>query len=77
VNTDFSIAKNFVLPYREGMGLQFRAEFFNLLNHPQFYLNGDGGFGMMQNFASSSTFGVVNNTVNNPRVIQFALKLKF
>jgi hypothetical protein len=77
VNTDFSAVKNFVLPFREGMGLQFRAEFFNLFNHPQFWLTGDGSQGSMQNIASSGTFGLVNSTVNNPRVMQFALKLKF
>ncbi len=58
------------------MGLQFRAEFFNLFNHPQFYLGGSGGSGE-QDINASSTFGVVNNTVNNPRLIQFALKLRF
>jgi hypothetical protein len=77
VNTDFSAVKNFILPFREGMGLQFRAEFFNLFNHPQFWLTGDGSQGSMQNIASPSSFGLVNSTVNNPRVMQFALKLKF
>jgi hypothetical protein len=79
VNTDLSLVKNFVLPFREGMGLQFRAEFFNLFNHPNFYLSGDGGFGAMQNIASSSSFGIVNDTVgtDKARVMQFALKLKF
>jgi hypothetical protein len=77
VNTDFSAVKNFMLPFREGMGLQFRAEFFNLFNHPQFWLTGDGANGSMQNIAASSSFGLVNSTVNNPRVVQFALKLKF
>jgi hypothetical protein len=78
VNTDFSIVKNFVLP-REGTGLQFRAEFFNLFNHPNFYLTGDGAFGFMQNFANTTSFGVVNATVGTAqaRVMQFALKLKF
>ena len=75
VNTDFSAVKNF--PFHESMNLQFRAEFFNLFNHSQFYLTGDGGFGFMQNIASPTSFGKVNATVNNPRVIQFALKLKF
>ena len=37
VNTDFSVIKNFPFSFREGMNLQFRAEFFNLFNHPQFY----------------------------------------
>jgi hypothetical protein len=79
VNTDLSLVKNFLLPWREGMGLQFRAEFFNLFNHPNFYLDGDGGFGQMQNIASQNTFGVVNDTVgtDKARVMQFALKLKF
>jgi carboxypeptidase family protein len=76
VNTDFSIIKDFPLSFREGMGLQFRAEFFNFFNHAQFYLNGFGGTGE-QDINTTSSFGVVNNTVNNPRLIQFALKLKF
>ena len=75
VNTDFSAVKNFILPFREGMSLQFRAEFFNLFNHAQFFLPG-GGSGM-QDINSPSTFGLIYGTVNNPRVIQFALKLKF
>jgi len=76
VNTDFSVIKDFPLPWREGMGLQFRAEFFNLFNHPQFFLPGVGDSGE-QDINNSSSFGVVSNTVNNPRLVQFALKLKF
>ena len=76
VNTDFSIIKNFPLPFREGTDLQFRAEFFNLFNHPEFYMGGAGGSGE-QDINAPSTFGVINNTVNNARLIQFALKLRF
>jgi hypothetical protein len=68
VNTDFSVIKQFTLP-REGMGLNFRAEFFNLFNHPQF------GFPIAD--ISSPGFGSVNSTVNNPRLVQFGLKLTF
>ncbi len=68
VNTDFSVIKHFMLP-REGTALDFRSEFFNLFNHAQF---GNPGGDI-----NSSTFGVVNTTVGNPRVIQFALKLVF
>ena len=79
VNTDLSLVKNFLMPWREGLGLQFRAEFFNLFNHPNFYLGGDGGFGFQQNIASPTTFGLVNATVGTAqaRVMQFALKLNF
>jgi hypothetical protein len=76
VNTDFSIIKDFPLPFREGMDLQFRAEFFNFLNHSQFYLDGVGDSGE-QDINTPSSFGVINNTVNNPRLVQFALKLRF
>jgi hypothetical protein len=76
VNTDFSLIKDFPLTFREGMDLQFRAEFFNLFNHPQYFLEGAGGTGE-QDINSPSSFGVINNTVNNPRLVQFALKLKF
>ena len=59
--------KQFALP-RE-MGLNFRAEFFNLSNHTQ--------FGLPVNDVSAAGFGAVNSTVNNPRLIQLALKLSF
>jgi len=75
VNTDFSAIKNFILPLREGMSLQFRAEFFNLFNHAQFFL--PGGASGMQDINAPATFGLIYGTVNNPRVVQFALKLKF
>jgi len=76
VNTDLSVMKNFPLSFREGMMLQFRAEFFNLLNHPQFFLAGVGDTGE-QDINTPSSFGVINNTVNNPRLVQFALRLNF
>jgi len=68
VNTDFSVIKQFALP-REGMGLNFRAEFFNFFNHAQ--------FGSPVADIAAPGFGSVNSTVNNPRVVQFGLKLTF
>ncbi len=76
VNTDFSIFKDIPMSFREGTNLQFRAEFFNLLNHPQYWLSGISGTGE-QDIHSPSSFGVISQTLNNPRLIQFALKLQF
>ena len=72
VNTDFSIIKHFVP--REGWRVDFRTEFFNLWNHPQFGAPGGNGSGADFN---TPQFAVINYTVNNPRVVQFALKLAF
>jgi hypothetical protein len=68
VNSDFSVIKQFPL-HREGMGLNFRAEFFNIFNHPE--------FGMPVADINALGFGAVNSTVNNPRLVQLALKLSF
>ncbi|MBV8051742.1 MAG: carboxypeptidase regulatory-like domain-containing protein [Acidobacteriaceae bacterium] len=78
VNTDFSLVKEF--PIHEATNLEFRAEFFNLFNHPHFFLPGIAGTGE-QDVSSPSSFGVIsetiNQTTNDARSIQFALKLRF
>ncbi|HXJ07494.1 MAG TPA: carboxypeptidase-like regulatory domain-containing protein [Candidatus Acidoferrum sp.] len=75
VNTDFSLIKQFALP-REGMGLNFRVEVFNLFNHAQFATpNSTGSLGI-PDFAAPG-FGSIGATVNNPRLFQFGLKLTF
>jgi hypothetical protein len=77
VNSDFSVIKQFPLPWREA-GLNFRAEFFNLFNHPQFGIPiNDINYGSPPPGTVSSSFGAVNSTVNNPRLVQLALKLSF
>ena len=76
VNTDMSFIKRIPLPY-EGMRLDFRAEFFNMFNHPHFYLPGSSGASNMQDFNAPSSFGVVSSTLNDPRFVQLALKLVF
>jgi TonB dependent receptor len=69
-NVDLSLAKNIPLPWlKEQSSLQFRAEFFNAFNHPQF-ADPDNNF-------SSATFGIISSTSVNPRVGQLALKVSF
>jgi hypothetical protein len=65
-NIDFSLFKIFRI--RENMNLQFRSEFFNLINHPNFNQPGTT-FG-------TPSFGVISSALD-PRIIQFALKLAF
>ncbi len=75
VNTDFSVIKQFTLPW-ENMGLNFRAEFFNLFNHAQLATpNAAGGLGIPD--INATGFSAINSTVNNPRLVQFGLKLTF
>jgi hypothetical protein len=66
-NFDFSLMKNTTITER--VNLQFRAEFFNILNHPWF-ARPDSGIG-------NPSYGTVNAVLNNPRQIQFGLKLLF
>jgi len=66
-NFDFAVFKRTTI--YERMNLEFRAEFFNLFNHPQ--------FGPPNGTETSSTFASVTNTVNNPRLVQLGLKLSF
>ena len=69
-NLDLAISKAVVLNWPiERSSLQFRAEFYNALNNPQF-ANPDANF-------SSSTFGVISSTSVNPRVGQLALRISF
>ena len=55
----------------EDATLQFRAEFFNLFNHPQF--NIPAGL----NFGAPGNFGQITSTSVNPRLVQLALKYVF
>jgi hypothetical protein len=66
-NTDFAILKT--IAFSETKRIDFRAEFFNLFNHAQFYTP-DG------NTSDGSQFGQVTQ-VRDPRLVQFALKFFF
>ncbi|HLK65651.1 MAG TPA: TonB-dependent receptor [Bryobacteraceae bacterium] len=65
---DLGVDKSFKIPAREGMALQFRSEFFNILNHTN--------FGPPTCDITNAAFGTIRSTFP-PRQIQFALKLLF
>jgi hypothetical protein len=66
-NTDFAILKT--IKFSETRRVDFRAEFFNIFNHTQFF-NPDG------NTSDGSLFGQVTQA-RDPRLMQFALKFFF
>jgi Carboxypeptidase regulatory-like domain len=75
-NFDFAIFKRVV--FSERYGIEFRTEFFNLFNHPQFGVPGTA-FNGIATGSGNNGFGQItsDNADANPRLIQFALKFKF
>jgi len=86
-NIDFSVIKRFLI--NESKNLEFRAEVFNLFNHVNF-ANPISNFNAVTSSGGSidpntgqiipngaGDFGRIISTSNNPRIIQFALKLNF
>jgi hypothetical protein len=83
-NADVSVFKDFSFTPR--VYLQFRAEAFNVTNTPQFAnpgsagsdtVAGNGAAPNATNFDVPSSFGKISALINNPRLLQMALKLYF
>lgn len=66
-NSDIALMKE--TSVRERLKVEFRWEFFNAFNTPQ--------FSNPRTDASSGSFGKITSTSVNPRIMQVALKLKF
>ncbi|MGO8718167.1 MAG: carboxypeptidase regulatory-like domain-containing protein [Acidobacteriaceae bacterium] len=72
VNVDYAMIKSFAIPHgplAETQKIDFRAEAFNLFNHPNFG-NPDGALG------DGPVFGTITSA-QSPRILQFALKYVF
>ena len=77
---DFSVVKRF--PPGEAKSVEFHAEFFKPLNHvvfdnPVSNLNAATVDPNTGRITDPGDFGRITSTSNNPRLIQFALKLNF
>jgi len=79
---DFSTFKEF--PFHDRFRLQFRAEMFNIFNHPNFNAPGFGGNGVVAipgaTDFTNPNFGKIGSTRDapyDPRQIQFALKFYY
>jgi hypothetical protein len=69
-NVDMALLKDFPMPWSDRQKLQFRAEAFNVFNHPSF---GDPN-GAIEN---QSQFGQITSTISTARQLQLALKYSF
>jgi hypothetical protein len=69
-NYDLSVFKKTQI--RERLNLEFRTEFYNLFNRVQF-----NSPNLVATSAANSTFGVITSQRNTPRVLQFALRLRY
>jgi hypothetical protein len=80
-NWDFALAKDTLLT--EHVRLAFRADFFNIFNHPAFQDPQAGGVTSPAGTGNSGEINVAGGssaifaTLNGPRVIQFSLRLEF
>ena len=78
-NLDFSVFKNnYIKRISESFNLQFRAEFFNILNHANFNVPslGDGNTNIINGDGTANgSAGLLTQTTTDPREIQFAIKL--
>ncbi len=77
-NLDFSMFKSFAI--KEKTRIEYRAEFFNLFNTPNFS-NPNGGLPSLTpgtyTYSAPGSFGNITSTANNNRSIQMALKFVF
>lgn len=67
-NMDFAVTKK--IPITESQNLNFRAEFFNVFNHPSFG-------NPISSVSAGGLFGRILSANGSPRVIEFALRYAF
>ena len=73
---DLGLAKRWLMPWSEQQSLQFRWEVFNVTNSPRF----DVQSALLSNslgLGSGTSFGNYSGLLNNPRIMQFALRYEF
>jgi outer membrane receptor protein involved in Fe transport len=78
LNVDFSVFKNNYIPrISEAFNVQFRAEFFNVLNHPNFQAPIDTSALLSSTGTPVNGAGAIDTTSTTSRQIQFGLKVIF
>ncbi len=89
---DMNLSKRFVLPPKERFSLTLRADFLNVLNHPNFFFNPISGHDWLggdfnrtsltnpaiQPFTTNGSFGKMDpNNTNAGRTIRLTIRLNF
>jgi hypothetical protein len=74
---DLGLAKRWLMPWSERQSLQFRWEVFNLTNTPVFDVQSALLSQTLGLTAAPGTFGNYTGLLNNPRIMQFALRYEF
>jgi hypothetical protein len=76
VDLDFSVFKNnYVRKISETFNVQFRAEIFNILNHPNFLSPTSNATIFNVNGLDPGGVGVITGTSTTSRQVQFGLKV--
>jgi hypothetical protein len=73
---DIGLAKRWTMPWKDSHSLQFRWEVFNVTNSVSF----DVQSSLLSNslgLGSGTSFGNYSGLLNNPRIMQFALRYEF
>lgn len=73
---DMGLSKRWRMPWQESQSLQFRWEVFNITNTPIFDVQ-SALLNQTLGLTSGGTFGNYTGLLNNPRIMQFALRYEF
>ena len=78
---DFFVTKRF--PFKDKYSFEFRSDFFNLFNHPNFDLTNTAVAFKPPSptdpngFQFNNAFGKYDTTLGNPRIAQLSLQFRF
>jgi hypothetical protein len=76
-NMDAGLAKTFALLPSKDINFKFRADAFNVLNHPNFDDLDYGSYGGQVNITATTNFGQLTAMNGNPRVLQLSGRIEF
>ena len=76
-NMDAGLAKTFAILPSRNINFKFRADAFNVLNHPNFDDLDYGSYGGSDNVPSTSNFGQLTQMNGGPRVLQLSGRIEF